>query len=130
MPSVPVIAVEPQDPGDLWRILAVLCSPVAAAWALERYGGAGLSGQSIKLSARQVLTVPTPADTAAWDGAAASCRAASETPQPGRRRRHLCAAAARICEAYGVPDPDVALLVRWWEGRVRWEDPEILGPSP
>ena len=62
--------------------------------------------------------------------AAASCLAASETPQPGRRRHHLCAAAARICEAYGVPDPDAAGLVRWWEGRVRWEDPEILGPSP
>ena len=93
VPSVPVIAVEPQDPGDLWRILAVLCSPVAAAWALERYGGAGLSGQSIKLSARQLLTVPTPADTAAWDGAAASCRrrfgdaaARPAPPSPVRRR--------------------------------------------
>ena len=108
----------------------MLCSPVAAAWALEHYGGAGLSGQSIKLSARQILTVPTPADTAAWTSRQRPAVAASETPQPGRRRRHLRAAAARICEAYGVPDPDVALLVGWWEGRVRWEDPEILGQSP
>ena len=139
VPSVPVVAVEPADPADVWRILAVLCSPVATAWALGHYGGAGLSTQSIKLSARQVLAVPTPADGDRWAEAAASCRSAadasaapelSDTERSDRYRDHLRRAAVQSCWAYGVASDEVRTLVRWWERRVRWEDPEILRPSP
>lgn len=144
VPSVPVIAVEPADPSVLWRILAVLCSPVATAWALAHYGGAGLSEQSVKLSARQVLTLPTPADDEHWDAAAADCRAASEAVPHGSceagtqgtaegtagRRELLRRAAVRSCAAYGIASGQVNDLVGWWEQRVRWEDPEILRRSP
>ena len=101
VPSVPVISVEPDDPADLWRILAVLCSPVAAAWALERFGGAGLSGQSISFRPPG-LTVPTPPELSAGTSRP-RLPAASETPQPGRRRRHLRAPRPRSARRTAFP---------------------------
>jgi predicted RNA methylase len=65
VPSTPVISVHaPVD--HLWRVAAVLTAPGVSAWALRHYAGAALNPDSIKLSARQVLDVPLPADEAAW----------------------------------------------------------------
>jgi hypothetical protein len=117
VPSVPVVSVEPRDPDDVWRLLAVLLSPVTTAWALEHYGGAGLAASAVKLSARQVATVSLPADVDAWDEAASHCRSATTSQDPQARRTHLRAAGRLSCAAYGVAAATGTDLVLWWEQR-------------
>jgi len=99
LPVTPVVTVQPADPRDLWRILAVLLSPLATAWALREYGGTGMSGGAVKLSAKQVCLLPLPRHTAPWDHAAARLQA-------GDRDIH-----AAMDEAYGVE------LSGWYAGR-------------
>jgi len=108
VPSVPTIAVV--APADrLWAVAAVICSPVATALAVRRTGGTALSARAIKLSARQVLELPCPADPAAWEAGAAHLR-------DGDLDRFADAMAV----AYGL-DPDHAVTA-WWHGR-RAPDP-------
>jgi methylase of polypeptide subunit release factors len=109
VPSTPVIAVH--APADrLWHLAAALSSPPISAVAHQRGFGAALSTDALKLSARQVLELPLPADHAAWDEAA---RCAQKVPgtQGNARREALAAFAAAGCAAYGVADDD---LVAWW----------------
>jgi hypothetical protein len=75
LPVTPVVTVQPHDPADVWRLLAVLLSPFATAWALREYGGTGMSGGAIKLAAKQVCRLPLPANEAAWARAAARLKA-------------------------------------------------------
>jgi hypothetical protein len=74
VPLTPVVAVVPHDPALVWRVAAALTSPAVSAWALTTHGGAALSGDAIKLSARQVLAAPLPGDAGAWDEAADALR--------------------------------------------------------
>jgi hypothetical protein len=60
LPSVPTITAQ-VDPARLWHVLAVLLSPPVAAYAAARYAGTGLTMNAIKLSAKQVATLPLPA---------------------------------------------------------------------
>jgi SAM-dependent methyltransferase len=116
LPSVPVVtlAVEPER---LWHALAVLLAPPVVAQAAARYAGTGLSPTSVKLSARQVATLPLPADLEAWDAGAELARATQEASAAGRPEA-LRAVAEAMCAAYG----DHAALA-WWlqraESRVR-----------
>jgi hypothetical protein len=75
VPVTPVVAVVPHDPADVWCVAAALLNPSATAWALRNYGGTALSGDAVKLSAKQVLDVPLPADEAALADAADLVRA-------------------------------------------------------
>ena len=62
VPSVPVIAVF-ADADRLFDVAAVLLSPLTSAWAVTRVAGsAHRVSDAIKLSARQILDVPLPAD--------------------------------------------------------------------
>jgi hypothetical protein len=101
LPSVPAISVEPHDPADLWRVGAVLTSPVASAWAATEVFGAGRSVGAVKLSAQQVLDIPWPAGS--LDDAAARLRAGDAQG---------CARATLA--AYGLDDR--ADLLQWWTG--------------
>lgn len=102
LPAVPVIAVT--APGDrLWALAAALSAPPVTAWALARAAGTGLSGDSLRLSAGLVRSVPLPTDPAAWDGATAAFRA-------GDLERF----APLACRAYGAP----VALAAWWLGRL------------
>jgi hypothetical protein len=118
IPSVPVISLEPRLAGDLWRLLAVLVSPVASAWALERYGGAGLSASAVKLSARQLLEVPLPLNAEMWDSAAATCRSACGRVDERLWRDDLLAAAHLMNEAYGLETTTSDGLLAWWMARL------------
>ncbi len=93
LPVTPVVSVTPTQVEDVWRVLAVLLSPFASAWALEQYGGAGFTGGAIKLAAKQVCRIPLPANLAAWDKAAAMLRDAHTGPSDIR---------AEMDAAYGV----------------------------
>lgn len=114
LPCTPVISVVP-PPDRLWHAAAVLLSPVASAWAVRTYGGAGLSPGAIKLSAAQVRAIPLPVDGDAWARAAGEVRRASAVDDPVERLDALLAAAAASTEAYAVTDDG---LVDWWAGRL------------
>ncbi len=81
LPVTPVVSVTPTKVEDVWRVLAVLLSPFASAWALKQYGGAGFTGGAIKLAAKQVCRIPLPANVDAWDKAAAMLRDAQTEAQ-------------------------------------------------
>jgi hypothetical protein len=100
VPVTPVIAVMPDDPARLHHVLAALLAPAASAWAVRHYGGTALASEAVKLSARQVLDIPLPADTGAWDEAAAAVAAG----EVGR-------AAAALCDGH-------PRLLAWWRSRL------------
>ena len=79
---------------------------------LHHHGGKALTGDTIKLAARELLDVPVPPTGPAWDSAAELVRRAHADAR-GRRALLLEAGAAMI-EAYGA---DPAILA-WWERRL------------
>ncbi|HEY5155067.1 MAG TPA: hypothetical protein VIJ47_10065, partial [Acidimicrobiales bacterium] len=118
-PSVPTIAVTPRSGGpvDLWSLAAVLSAPPVSAWALRHYGGTALSGDAIKLSAAQILTIPLPDGSDAWANGAAAARAAHRAGERGDALAWQAALAdlgAAMCEAYGAP----AEVLAWWSARL------------
>ena len=119
LPSVPVITVTTHGI-SLWHAAAALMSPPITAWATARYMGAALSIDALKLSASQVLGLPLPPSSAAWDSAAALIRDASNTSVSAQhRRQRIEEAGALMCDAYGVCDADQ--LMAWWRGRLNKE---------
>jgi len=118
-PSVPTIAVAPRSaaPADLWSLAAVLSAPPVSAWALRHYGGTALSGDAIKLSAAQILTIPLPGGSDAWASGAVAARAAHRAGEQGDRgawRAALADLGAAMCEAYGASGEVLA----WWSARL------------
>ncbi|CAN5694873.1 hypothetical protein BH24ACT3_BH24ACT3_04470 [soil metagenome] len=125
VPSVPLIAVTAIEADDdvsgddlgQWLAAAALSAPPVTAWALTRYGGAGLSGCAVKLSARQVLAVPLPAHVDPWRRAAERLRCAHHSGAGATERRvALVAAAAELCQGYGLAADHPVL--DWWRDRL------------
>jgi hypothetical protein len=108
---VPVVTVA-APPADLHHVVSVLTAPPVVALAAARYAGTALSVTALKLAARQVASLPLPADTAAWDEAAEHSRAA-HLADDEHRAKALQACAEAMCEAYG---DDAALA--WWLDRL------------
>ncbi len=80
LPATPLVAVEPRsdvaDPHQvLWLLAAALSAPPVTAWALALTAGTARSRHALKLSARQVLSVPLPVDRGTWHAAAGALRA-------------------------------------------------------
>lgn len=113
LPSVPVVSVVPHDPDDLWRLLAVLLAPPVVAHAAARYLGTGLTPGSVKVSARQVATLPLPVDTARWHEGAALAQRAQRAP--GDERPEALAELARVMTAAYDGTPEA---LAWWLARV------------
>jgi N-6 DNA Methylase len=114
VPSVPVVAVVPHDPADLWRVAAAVASPAATAWLLGRAPGTALARDAIKVAAPDLLVLPLPADPGAWDEAAAAARAVTTGPAsewPAARDRFLAVATAAYATAPTLAD--------WWRKRAR-----------
>lgn len=110
VPSTPVVAVH-CAPDRLWHVAAALVSPVASAVAFARVAGAALSSQTIKLSAKQVLSLPLPPAGAAWDTGAVAAREAAGAGTPGERIDRLEVLGRAMNEAYQVDDEQ---LLTWW----------------
>jgi hypothetical protein len=122
LPSVPVISVEPHDPHDLWRLAAILSSPVVAAMLATQSAGTGLSTRAIRVRASDLAAVPLPADEQAWnDGAVAAeqAHAAAHAGHHGERQQHLRALAAAMATAFGCTAHADELMAWWWE-RIRF----------
>lgn len=60
LPVTPVVSVIPHDPADLPRVLALLLSPWATAWARTEFSGTGLSATAMRISASGILRLPMP----------------------------------------------------------------------
>jgi hypothetical protein len=115
LPSVPVISVT-ADPDDLWRIAALLSCPPVTLIAAQRHLGAALSADALKLSAKDVLELPLPADNATWTLAAEAFERASIEASASRRRRLLVECGELMCAAFGMPGDSV--LLDWWTSRL------------
>jgi N-6 DNA Methylase len=116
VPSVPVLAVVPHDPADLWHVAAAVASPAATAWLLGRAPGTALARDAIKVAAPDLLALPLPADRRAWDEAAAAACAvttATASESPAARNRFVAAATAAYATAPTLAD--------WWRERARMD---------
>jgi hypothetical protein len=131
VPSTPVITVTPKENDRLWHIASALSSPVCCAVAMQRYGGAALSIDAIKLSAKQVLGLPAPNEGPSWDDAAAAFRAAQRADGDRARLANLRRMAGLTLDAYAVPGGQRAELLRWWSERLerRPRRPSPVVPS-
>jgi hypothetical protein len=105
VPLTPVLSVEARSDADVWKVAAALTAPQVTAWALRHHGGTALSADAVKLSARQILDAPLPADGAAWDRATDALRSGD---------------VRRCGEALAADEPR---LLRWWGARLR---PEVV----
>jgi SAM-dependent methyltransferase len=114
LPSVPVLSVVPDDPADLWRLLALTLAPPVAAHAAARYLGTGLTPGSVKVSARQLAALPLPEDATAWAEGADLAREAQQAAGDGERADLLVATARAMSAAYRGP----AEVLDWWVERV------------
>lgn len=117
VPSLPLITIAPINGADLWRIAAAIASPVCAGIAMQKYSGAALSVQAIKLSAKQTLALPIPKDGADWDHAAALLKEAHALADDGARSQRLIDYARASIAAFGVPAEQSVALLDWWVGR-------------
>ncbi len=112
LPSTPVITLRTERP---WHLAAVLTNPVTTALAARRHAGAARARGALKLSARQVLSLPTPEEGAAWDSAADTIRRAHATVDQTQRRTLVIACGQLMTEAFEVVDDE---LLRWWTDRL------------
>jgi len=112
LPSVPILVCAP-PPDRLWHVLAVLLAPPVVAFAAARYLGTGLSARAIKLSAKQLATLPLPEDRVAWDRGAELARAAQLADTEQDRQQLLVQTAEAMCTAYGVAGEAMS----WWAER-------------
>ena len=113
IPSTPVVAVHATAPDDLWRSLAVLLAPPVSVWALQHFTGAARSPGALKLSARQVLTIPLPGATAHWERAADLLHGSWDARVGGCPPEAVTGAGRHMTLAYGCP-PEVDV---WWTSR-------------
>ena len=102
LPSVPIITITTTRAHDLARIGAVLACPLISLVAIHRFLGTARNPKAIKLSARDVLMLPTPADTDAWDAGADSFRLAQEAVTQEQCDEHLADCAAHMSTAYAA----------------------------
>lgn len=113
LPSVPVLSVVPDDPADLWRLLALTLAPPVVAHAAARYLGTGLTPGSVKVSARQLAALPLPPDEVAWAQGADLARRAQEAGGP--EKSGLLRETAEVMDAaYRGSGASLG----WWSARV------------
>jgi hypothetical protein len=115
-PSVPTIALtcRPAGPATLWEAAAAVLAPAATAWAFGRHGGAALSEDALRISARQLLDLPLPTVREPWVEAAAVLRRAAAAADEAAWRADLDEFGALMGAAYGVGDE----ILAWWRGRL------------
>ena len=114
LPTTPAITVRTDRP---WHVGAALTSPVVTAIAARRHAGAARARSALKLSAKQVLALPLPADrSTAWDDAATAYQQAHTTTDADRRHALLTECGSHMATAYGTPENE--RLRAWWTARL------------
>ncbi|MEM9520439.1 MAG: N-6 DNA methylase [Actinomycetota bacterium] len=105
VPGTPVVSVEPHEAADLWRLAALLTSPVATALIGHAAAGTALSSDAVRVSARLLAALPLPVDEVMWSRAADRARA-GEVTQCGRL----------MLRAHGLGDRSD--ILDWWVDRI------------
>jgi len=125
VPLVPLLVATPRtNEVSLARLAAAIASPVVAARAYALYAGSALSAGAIKISAKQLMAMPTPVDDVAWNESAAHFMEATRQGVEGcdggdaARRSALDAFAARSCEAHALPRRETDTILAFWRSRV------------
>lgn len=120
LPVTPILTVTPNDPAMIWRVAAAIMSPVAAAAAVRAFGGSALNPDAIKLSARQLLTLPLPPrheSNDQWNASAAIVLKLATAARPSVAP--LLHDFARVSiDAFDLPEPIAEWLFRWWTSRL------------
>jgi len=101
-----------------WRIAALVNSPFAATWGILESAGSALSLDAVKLSASQLRDLPMPANTDAWERAAAEQQAAHEATDHDTRLIRLASSCRLMWKAYGLPAAEGDRATEWWLGRL------------
>lgn len=115
VPSTPVIAVV-SEADRLWHVAAMLSAPAISAIAFSRTAGAALSADTLKLSAKQVLALPMPADSGAWDEGARLAEVASLAQGADQWNAALDGLGEAMGRAYGLGDA-AETAQQWWRNR-------------
>jgi len=113
----PMISVMVQPKSDVWLVGAAIGSPVCSAFAMRHFGGAAMHADALKMSARQVMELPLPADGAAWSAGAAAFELA-HSACGDEYDRAITAFGEVMCGAYGLEGDNLAGLMGWWLGRL------------
>lgn len=113
IPSVPTVSAVPRG-CTLWELAAVIGSPVASAFACERWLGAGMSSGVLKASARQLGSIPLPMNLEEWGSAAALFSSAQSATTSARRLSILADFGLASCSAYGLDEATSRTLLEWW----------------
>lgn len=108
VPSTPTISVVPDDPEDLGRLLAAVCSPPASAWVARQAAGTALSVDTIRVTRALLEALPLPSNPRAWDEAAAALAAGD-----------LDAYATAATAMYGLSRTAAREVLEWWRPRAR-----------
>lgn len=113
LPSVPLLTVDCETQ-DLWMVAAAIAAPVTTIVAAERHLGAGMSVDVLKLSAKDVLSLPTPANSDAWSRGAEIFKQLQACEDVKLRKSLLATFATEMNSAFAVTD---STIVNWWLGR-------------
>lgn len=105
LPSVPVISVVPSSDDDLWRLGALLTSPVASALLASQRLGSGLSPQALRVTARDLGALPCPANLDDWDRAAGALH-----------EGNVLDCGRMMVRAFGLDDQHPSMV--WWAKRI------------
>ncbi|HEX6236772.1 MAG TPA: N-6 DNA methylase [Acidimicrobiales bacterium] len=150
VPSVPVVALVPREPDDVWLLAAAVLAPAATAWLARCAPGTALARDAIRVAAPDLAALPLPGDPGAWREAADLLRELSGGSVPGEAATRpaapsetvtgpAAAAAGRsqrvllgrfveaAAAAYGL-GPEGDAVVRWWHGRLP-ADVAATGPA-
>lgn len=114
LPSVPLLTVDCSIE-KLWLVAAAIASPVASLVAAERHLGAGMSVDVLKLSAKDVLSLPVPVDLDAWAKGATMFEQLQACESFAERSNKFFEFAAVMNAAYEVRNP---MITDWWMGRL------------
>ncbi len=118
VPSVPVLSLEPDDPGQLWHLAAALSAPAVCAHLVSQAAGTGLSRRAIRVRASELLRVPLPQNADDWNRGATAAKAVQAASASGDSRGYvdgLRILGRSMDAAYGV-GPEVG---SWWWKRLR-----------
>jgi hypothetical protein len=105
LPGVPVTTLTPADGADVWKLAAVLTSPIASIAAWQHGAGTGLSTTAVRVGPASLAATPWPAGS--LDVAVAALHDGA-----------LLDVARAVSGAYGLDGPVVDALVSWWAQRL------------
>lgn len=111
IPITPLLALH-ANTTDLDRVAAVLLAPPVVAWAWQRWFGAAMAVDALKLAARQIGELPLPTDSGAWEEATAIIAALGDQENTVPEQGWAVAAdvAAVMTRAYGAAET----VTDWW----------------